>query len=519
MHEDEIPAQSDPLPEGERPIPPVDEGWALMRAQLDVRLPVAPRHWYGHWSKWAWVGTAAVTTVVTVWLVARRHGGGRAPVSVTAHSQRVTESGDAPAAGHDKSTTAADSSGVARGIIGNPGGATEKSRDAGAGRNERTDGHPQVAASSDQRTQTNSHPQRDANHRIHGIVSGQQQSDGQQGDRQQAQVRNKPKGTDRSRSAEVSNTSSPRPGRGGTDRSLAAIAQGRQTRNENPVNLATTTTTPGTGWRRMADSSLQVAALGRPKPKDSTIGKKAAGKGKNGRGSEGPMLAAGLAAGKVFPIGGQSANNYGSNGKVNALGDYLPSLYIDYYPTRNLYLEVRLAYHSPQYTHSQVIDSSGGDSSHLPGWQSYFQFNSNTLKKLFYNDLGVSLHYRVFDHLWLGAGLQLSLLSGGAAYTQLVMRPNFPGGVDTTFAGNVFALKDSSSVYGKLKKTELRGFVELDYTWRRWALGLRFQQAFQSYLPTLPNGTSNPYRNASWGIHLRYDLWRSHSTTLIPKPK
>jgi hypothetical protein len=255
---------------------------------------------------------------------------------------------------------------------------------------------------------------------------------------------------------------------------------------------------------------LRATALGRTKAKDSITGKKTPGKGKNasGKGLDGPQWAAGIEAGKVFPLGGQSANNYGSNGKANALGDYLPSLYIDYYPTKDLFLEARLAYHSPQYTHTQVIDSSGSDSSHLPGWQNYRQSNSNTLKKLFYNDLGLSLHYRVYDHFWVSAGLQLSMLSGGAGYTQLVMHPTFPGGVDTAFPGNVFALKDSSSAYDKLKKIEWRGFVGLDYTWRRWALGLRYQQAFQSYLPILPNGSSNPYRNGSWEIHLRYDLWQ-----------
>jgi len=265
---------------------------------------------------------------------------------------------------------------------------------------------------------------------------------------------------------------------------------------------------------RVADSLLRRVAAKKAAAKDSGAslaknrrGADASAKVNGGRHGTQLLMAAGIDAGMSFPVAGAGSFGYNSNGQKGVLSDYLPGVYFRYYPGEKYYIQARLGFHSPQYTHSQLIDSSGGDSSHTPPWQSYLQYNTITLKKLYYNDLGLSFHFRAAGGFWLGAGVQLSLLSGGVGLSQQTMRPTFPGGTDTTLKAEVFGLKDSTGAYNKLGKMDWRGTIQLDYTWRRLTASLRFQQAFHSYMPVLPGGARNPYRNGSFGIFVTYDIW------------
>ncbi|GGA98110.1 hypothetical protein GCM10011511_21770 [Puia dinghuensis] len=266
---------------------------------------------------------------------------------------------------------------------------------------------------------------------------------------------------------------------------------------------------------RATDSSLR--ALGGKQGKDlagMTIKGPASGGAKksnkkNGSAWEGPGLrmAAGISTGKVFPIAGEETNSYGSNGNKAGLTDYLPSLYFRFYPRESYYIQARLTIHSPQYTHSQLIDSSGGDTSQLQGWQSYLQYNTTTLKKLYYNDLELSFHYHLVDGLWLGAGVQLSLLSGAVGWKEQILHPTFAGGRDTVMQSGAFGLAASGGVYNELPKKDWRAMLQVDYSWRRWTLSVNYKQAIHAYTDWLPIGYRNHYRNSSLGIYLSYDLW------------
>jgi hypothetical protein len=268
---------------------------------------------------------------------------------------------------------------------------------------------------------------------------------------------------------------------------------------------------------RVADSLLRASAWkGRwattpagvaEKTKTLPSGNKGS-KGKKDRPweGEGLRMAAGISAGKTFPIGGQEAYAYGANGKKAGLTDYIPQVYFRYYPGKNNYIQVDLAVHSPQYTHSLGIDSVRTGTSTLPGWQSALQYSTVTLKKLYYNDLGISFHYRLFDGLWLGAGMQASQLLNAVGRNDTVLLAPVSGR-DTVFGSEIYGMKSVGGDYGELPKIDWRVTLQAQYSWRRWMLSVVFKEAIQTYTDYFLYGYNNRYRNSSWGVFLSYDLW------------
>jgi hypothetical protein len=221
-------------------------------------------------------------------------------------------------------------------------------------------------------------------------------------------------------------------------------------------------------------------------------------------------MSAGLSLAHTFPMPGQLSASYSSNGKSNVLPDYLPAPYFRSYVGDRWYLQIAPRLYSPQYVKPQRIDSLARDSSRIPGFSAYFQKTDVTLKKLFYMDIPLSLHYRVAGRLYLGAGIQYSHLLGAAGEEKITMSP-INGGADTIYSDKVVGLKNDTLGYRKLSRSEWRLFLETNYQWRRWTLGLRYEQALKTYLPTQIDGTKSTERNASFSIHVYYDLWeRSH---------
>jgi hypothetical protein len=235
-----------------------------------------------------------------------------------------------------------------------------------------------------------------------------------------------------------------------------------------------------------------------------------AGKDKKGKKDpgNGPALSmsAGLSLVHGFPIGLQQTSSYSSNGKSNVLLDYIPAPYFRFYLGDRIYLQGAVHFNSPQYTQSQLIDTSRLDSSRIAGYIGYHQKNELTLKKLFYTNIPISFHYRVFKGLYLGAGIQYSALWGAAGEEAIHLTPT-NGGADTIYSQKGIGLKNKDSVYSRLSKSEWRVLFEADYQWRRWTFGLRYEQALKAYMPVTNFGTKSSQRNASYGIHVYYDLW------------
>ena len=219
-------------------------------------------------------------------------------------------------------------------------------------------------------------------------------------------------------------------------------------------------------------------------------------------------MSAGLSLGQVFPVGQQQSVSFNANAKSNIFSDYIPAPYFRLHIGSRLYVQAALHFNSPQYVKSQRIDSTARDTSNAPV-TGYFYRTDMILKKLYYWDVPLSFHYRVFDGLTLGAGIQYSRLSGAIGQKKIVLTPIF-GGKDSVYDQQLTGLKqDTLGGYRKLSTSDWRILFEADYQWRRWTLGLRYEQGLKAYLPVSIDGTQGHDKNTSFSIHLYYDLWQS----------
>jgi len=219
------------------------------------------------------------------------------------------------------------------------------------------------------------------------------------------------------------------------------------------------------------------------------------------------MMTAGLSVKKNFPVGSQQSAPYNVSGGTNTLSDYIPAPYLRYFINDKIYLEAALYFNSPQFTRTQLIDSSS-DSSRLIGWQQDLQINRIELQKLYYTEIPLSLHYRLFENFYIGAGIQFSQLWNGIARQTITMHPTNGLGSDTLYSSETVRLKSNNNAYSKIRKTDWRFSIEASYQWKKFTLGVHYQQGLSPYLSLLPDGSAGKAKNASLGIELQYDLWK-----------
>lgn len=215
-------------------------------------------------------------------------------------------------------------------------------------------------------------------------------------------------------------------------------------------------------------------------------------------------MSAGLSVSQVFPMGREQRVAYNVNGKSNILLDYLPAPYFRFYAGDKFYVQGAVKFNSPQYVRPQAIDSTKWDTTYLVSYGAH-QKSELSLNKLYYTNIPVSIHYKVFNGLYLGVGLQYSRLLGAAGEKTISIRPY--SGPDSIYSRNIVGLKNDSVGYRKLSPSEWRIFAEADYRWRKWTLGLRYEQALKPYLSTTLNGTKSTERNGAFSVHVYYDLW------------
>ena len=218
---------------------------------------------------------------------------------------------------------------------------------------------------------------------------------------------------------------------------------------------------------------------------------------------------AGLALQQLIPVDGQKTTPYNAYGRKGSLGDYIPSAYFRIYQQKK-FLQVEFKYGAPQYTkdiaYQQKIishDSSTGVT----------VSNVNHVKKTYYHQLPVSIHYNVLPNLWIGAGFVWNKFQSAIVQqVQHTLVAQGPAGtpIDSVSApGKIFQLNGDSAT--AFSKSYIQCMFEAQYTWKRFSFGARYAFGLQPYLTfTSPaTGQTQKERNASLNIFLRYELWRS----------
>jgi len=212
----------------------------------------------------------------------------------------------------------------------------------------------------------------------------------------------------------------------------------------------------------------------------------------------------GIGLNQFFTIGGQQASHYNSGGISGTLGDYIPVPMVRYHFNRKFFIQLEAQLNSPQYTGKDLLISLPPLDSLSPTVR---RQSSVLIKKLFYFNVPLSLHYNVFRGLDLGAGIQFSRLSNGIGLFQDRTMNIGPGGIPDSLSATSKSIK-GDTLYKKIRTTELRALLDASYTQGRFIFGIRYNQALSQFIHVqVAPGQITQARNSSLQLYLRYVLW------------
>lgn len=220
---------------------------------------------------------------------------------------------------------------------------------------------------------------------------------------------------------------------------------------------------------------------------------------------------AGLGLNQFFSVGQQQPSNYNSGGTTGGIGDYIPVPMLRYYFSRKLYVQLEAQFNAPQYTKKDLVGGQSKADTIYPG---RVEQNSVIIKKLFYFNLPFSVHYSPFKNLYLGAGLQYSRLSNGVGVVENVVMTT--GAADSVKVTKAYSFK-GDSIYQKMRTNEFRVLFDVNYTYKKFILGVRYNQALSRFLDVRISDTKvTQARNSSLQLYLRYILWDNRKKKLLP---
>jgi hypothetical protein len=222
---------------------------------------------------------------------------------------------------------------------------------------------------------------------------------------------------------------------------------------------------------------------------------------------------AGVGLNQFFIVGGQEKSNYNSNGTTGGIGDYIPVPMVRYYFSRKLYVQLEAQFNAPQYTTKNLLANQSRDSASRPG---EVLRSDLFIKKLFYFNLPLSIHYSPIPHLYIGGGIQYARLTNGVALYQDSSHRIFTG-VDSFVSAKIQSFRNDST-YKKLKTNEFRLMLDLNYNFKRFVVGARYNRALSDFINLrISNTQVTQSRNSSFQVYLRYIIWDGRKKVLLPK--
>lgn len=212
---------------------------------------------------------------------------------------------------------------------------------------------------------------------------------------------------------------------------------------------------------------------------------------------------AGLALQQLIPVDGQKATPYNASGRKGSLGDYIPSVYARAYHGKKM-LQVEFKYGAPQYAKDVAYDKKVVSRDSATG---ITVSNVSRVKKTYYHQLPVSVHYSILPNLSIGGGFVWNRFQ--SAVVQNETNRSSGGGSDSLLSSKLITLKQDSAT--AFAKSYFQFMAEAQYTYKRFSLGARYAWGLQPYLTisSSVNGQAQKERNASLNIFIRYELWQS----------
>ena len=211
------------------------------------------------------------------------------------------------------------------------------------------------------------------------------------------------------------------------------------------------------------------------------------------------QLAIGGTLQQQVPLGDQQWTPYNYAGRKGTLADYVPSLDLRLYKGQQWFLQSGFRWGAPQYTRSFVynrnpkIDTAGN----ITGSTSY------RLRKTYYHQFPISIHYRFRPQWSAGAGAEYSKFFG--AISEREERAQITPTTDSLI--NKMWVRDRNDSLFRSSNVQL--LLQLQYQWKRIAVGVQYLHGLQPYIEYRDaQGESRKQKNSSLHLFVRYELWR-----------
>jgi hypothetical protein len=220
-------------------------------------------------------------------------------------------------------------------------------------------------------------------------------------------------------------------------------------------------------------------------------------------------IAAGIGINQSFPINGQQYSSLNASGSNNALSDYLPVPMFRAYINKKFYMQLEAQINAPQYTKSLLVKSEPTVVS-VGSTLVITSQDSGTIKKLFYFNIPLSVHYSPFKNFYIGTGLQFSLLTNGVGSFYSMLDSSTNGNSTFLFTSYKTDKLKNSSVFEQFKKSEWRFLLDANYQWKNLELGAKYNQAFNNFINAkISSAQVTQSRNSSIQIYVKYVLWKN----------
>jgi hypothetical protein len=210
----------------------------------------------------------------------------------------------------------------------------------------------------------------------------------------------------------------------------------------------------------------------------------------------------GVGLNQFFTVGGQENSDYNSGGTTGGLSDYIPVPMVRYNFSKRLFVQLEAQFNTPQYTSKNLLASQTPPDSVSAVQQ---EQSAVYIKKLFYFNLPLSVHFSPLPNTYIGAGLQYSRLSNGVGlFENKLISYGVPDSVE---AAKIQSFK-GDSVYREMKTHEFRFLVDGSYQYKDFILGVRYNRALSKFINVRISGSQiTQARNSSLQLYIRYILW------------
>lgn len=208
-------------------------------------------------------------------------------------------------------------------------------------------------------------------------------------------------------------------------------------------------------------------------------------------------FAAGIAPYQNIAVANQQPYHFNSSAGRNIIPDYIPSPYLQFHVTNRVYLQSEFQFNAPQSTPSLLMSQRNLT---VPSGNLGYAENIY-LRKLYYFNMPVSFYYSPVRNFYIGTGLQFSSFNSGLAEIEQRSSTN------TLLNSTTIKLKDDS-LSSKITGSEWRYLFDANYYVNRFTLGVRYNQALNSFIHLRINNTLPPTqsRNQAVQVYLRYNL-------------